>query len=124
MSHGSEYRRARFSQSLRIHITGGSLGGDFVLPPGYYILGRLGDKELAKTLSECFFVSRAHCVLAVGEEPMLYDLDSLNGTFLNAKKVKRAPIKAGDCIGLGDERRNCPGAACIDILEILPSAIE
>ena len=51
-----------------------------------------------------FFVSRAHCILAVGEEPMLYDLDSLNGTFLNAKKVKRAPIKAGDCIGLGDER--------------------
>lgn len=116
--------KPNIQQNLRIHITGGSLGGDFVLPPGYYILGRLGDKELAKTFFECFFVSRAHCVLAVGEEPMLYDLDSLNGTFLNAKKVKRAPIKAGDCIGLGDKRRNCPGAACIDILEILPSAIE
>lgn len=64
--------KPNIQQSLRIHITGGSLAGDFVLPPGYYILGRLGDKELAKTLSECFFVSRAHCVLAVGEEPMLY----------------------------------------------------
>lgn len=63
--------KLNIQQSLRIHITGGSLGGDFVLPPGYYILGRLGDKELAKTLSECFFVSRAHCVLAVGEEPMI-----------------------------------------------------
>lgn len=46
--------KLNIQQSLRIHITGGSLGGDFVLPPGYYILGRLGDKELAKTLSECF----------------------------------------------------------------------
>lgn len=46
--------KPNIQQSLRIHITGGSLGGDFVLPPGYYILGRLGDKELAKTLSECF----------------------------------------------------------------------
>ena len=62
--------KPNIQQSLRIHITGGSLGGDFVIPPGYYILGRLGDKELAKTLSKCFFVSRAHCVLAVGEEPM------------------------------------------------------
>ena len=116
--------KPNIQQSLRIHITGGSLGGDFVLPPGYYILGRLGDKELDEDTFQMFFVSRAHCVLAVGEEPMLYDLDSLNGTFLNAKKVKRAPIKAGDCICLGGERRNCPGAACIDILEILPSVIE
>lgn len=32
---------------------------------------------------------------------VLYDMGSLNGTFLNGHAVRRAPIQAGDEIGLG-----------------------
>jgi len=49
-------------------------------------------------------VSRTHAEIrwAPGSVPMLRDLDSTNGVFLNGRRVKQAPLKTRDVVRIGD----------------------
>jgi pSer/pThr/pTyr-binding forkhead associated (FHA) protein len=48
-------------------------------------------------------VSRSHCRIAIESgQPVLHDLGSSNGTYLNGKRVKDAPLSPGDVVGVGD----------------------
>src|SRR5215831_13499650 len=48
-------------------------------------------------------VSRRHCVIFKKEdEPLIRDLDSLNGTFVNDVPIKERRLTKGDKIVLGD----------------------
>lgn len=47
-------------------------------------------------------VSREHCELNVGEDSVtVRDLDSSNGTFVNATRVKEAELAPGDLVSIG-----------------------
>jgi CRP-like cAMP-binding protein len=47
-------------------------------------------------------VSRQHAVVYLTEgEPIVEDLDSSNGTFVNEEKVKKAALKSGDALRVG-----------------------
>ncbi len=49
-------------------------------------------------------VSHRHCEIRIEEEaPVIYDIGSLNGTYLNGRRVRRATLSDGDEIGLGRE---------------------
>jgi len=71
------------------------------LAPGVTLIGR--DPECAGYLPSSS-VSRKHAEIrwAPGTVPMLSDLDSTNGVFLNARAVKRAPLKLRDVLRCGD----------------------
>jgi diguanylate cyclase (GGDEF)-like protein len=48
-------------------------------------------------------VSREHCKILIADSgPMILDLDSRNGTFVNDMPVKQAPLNDGDLIRVGD----------------------
>jgi len=48
-------------------------------------------------------VSREHCKIVISDSgPMILDLDSRNGTFVNDMPVKRAPLNDGDLVRVGD----------------------
>ena len=49
-------------------------------------------------------VSRVHAAIrwAPGAVPMLRDLDSTNGVFVNASRVRQAPLKVRDVLRIGD----------------------
>jgi hypothetical protein len=51
-------------------------------------------------------VSHYHARVFTGEDGQLTleDLGSLNGTFVNGKKVKTAPLKTGDSVGIGKHK--------------------
>ena len=65
----------------------------FPLPSNITVIGRRHDCDLCIPLTP---VSRRHCKLSKNN-----NLDSRNGTFLNGKRIKEAPITAGDYIGVG-----------------------
>lgn len=72
---------------------------EFTIKKGTTVIGRKTDADLRIPLNE---ISRSHCELAVeGDEVILRDLDSRNGTFLNDEEVSEAPIRAGDRVRLG-----------------------
>jgi hypothetical protein len=49
-------------------------------------------------------VSHRHCEIRVEDQTaFVYDIGSLNGTYLNGRRVRRAPLADGDEIGLGRE---------------------
>src|SRR5688500_9469457 len=44
-------------------------------------------------------VSRFHCALRIEQGRLLVgDLDSINGTYLNGKRITESPAAAGDCL--------------------------
>lgn len=49
-------------------------------------------------------VSRSHAQVQLGQDghPLLQDLSSKNGTFLNGHRVQEAVLQTGDVIGMGD----------------------
>lgn len=72
---------------------------EFTIANGTTVIGRKTDADLRIPISE---ISRAHCELLVeGDEVILRDLDSSNGTFLNEEEISEAKVKAGDRIRLG-----------------------
>jgi transcriptional regulator with AAA-type ATPase domain len=81
------------------------------LQPGTTPLGR--DPTCAGYLPSAS-VSRRHAEIrwSVGAVPMIHDLASTNGTFLNGRAVAKAPLKQRDVLRLGD---------WIGILNPLPS---
>ena len=71
----------------------------FELSNGVTVIGRRPDCHLRVPIK---LVSRRHCQLSHSEgELKIRDLDSLNGTFLNGKRVDEAVIQAGDRIKVG-----------------------
>jgi transcriptional regulator with PAS, ATPase and Fis domain len=71
-----------------------------VLGPGATVLGR--DPDCAGCLPSVE-ISRKHAEIRwVGGVPMLRDLDSTNGVFLNQRRVTQAPVRPRDVIRLGD----------------------
>lgn len=49
-------------------------------------------------------VSHRHCEIRIEDGlPIVYDIGSLNGTYVNGRRVRRAPLADGDEMGLGRE---------------------
>ena len=92
--------------------------------PGATLLGRDPDCAGALPSTE---ISRKHAEIRwIGAIPMLRDLDSTNGVFLNGQRLStQAPLRARDVVRLGDwvgvvtsVRRDAPGAWVFE--EIIP----
>jgi Nif-specific regulatory protein len=72
----------------------------------------LGDEELTvgressnRVRIADSLLSRRHCVVRrEGERFKLFDLESLNGTFVNGKPVREHALSHGDLIAIGDSR--------------------
>lgn len=76
---------------------------EFPLRGEEFLLGRGTDCDLRLADPD---VSRHHCLLRLrGEEPVLVDLGSSNGTFLNGRRVRsQAALTNGDEIRVGNHR--------------------
>ena len=81
-------------------ISGKYQGGEFPLIPGKEIvIGRAGDLDMV--LAEDM-VSRRHAhILFEGENILIEDLGSTNGTFVNGEKTKRSRLREGDRVLIG-----------------------
>jgi pSer/pThr/pTyr-binding forkhead associated (FHA) protein len=77
--------------------------GDFVLPPGEVLIGRA--PECAVRLPSGG-VSRVHARVRVrGNEVLLDDRDSKNGTWVNGARIARpVALEEGDEVVVGDHR--------------------
>lgn len=84
-------------------ITGPDKGASHKLSRGQTILGR------STLQADLAFngpgVSRTHARMEVGSENTvsIVDLGSTNGLFVNGERVREAPLRPGDTIGLGPE---------------------
>lgn len=62
----------------------------------------LGRAAPADFVVPAALVSRLHCRLEAGEDSLIVvDLDSTNGTYVNDRRVERAPLKSGDRLRVG-----------------------
>jgi pSer/pThr/pTyr-binding forkhead associated (FHA) protein len=66
-------------------------------------LKTMGRAARADFVVDAALVSRLHCRLTLDERDRLdvEDLSSTNGTWVNGRKVKRVPLKAGDTLKIG-----------------------
>lgn len=76
-----------------------ALGGSDLcieLQPGKNTVGRHQSNHIVLVSGQ---VSRFHAEVIVGDEGVVvYDLDSNNGTFVNDRRIERAPLQAGDIV--------------------------
>lgn len=81
-------------------ISGKYQGGEFPLVPGRdVVIGR--SAELDMVLVEDM-VSRKHARISIdGEQILITDLGSTNGTFVNGEKVRQARLQEGDRVLIG-----------------------
>jgi pSer/pThr/pTyr-binding forkhead associated (FHA) protein len=94
-------------------ISGRYQGSEFPLESGKeFVIGRASNTDMV--LMEDM-VSRKHAKIAVaGEDIVIQDLGSTNGTFVNGEKVKQAKLKDGDRVLIGTSilklvRQEAPG---------------
>ena len=67
--------------------------------PGRFVIGRTSDNDLQ---IDSKFVSRHHAQLVTSEEgTVLEDLNSTNGVYLNAQRVRRHRLAEGDVVQIG-----------------------
>ena len=87
------------SYALRF-ISGKYQGGEVPLPPeAEIVIGRLSDLDMVLVED---MVSRRHAKMFVnGDEVVVQDLGSTNGTFVNGERVKRSKVNEGDRILIG-----------------------
>lgn len=72
---------------------------DFAMSGAKTIIGRKADATLRIPTAD---VSREHCeVELVGNDVVLRDLGSSNGTYLNGKRIAEARVMAGDKVSIG-----------------------
>lgn len=73
---------------------------DFRVRDGRCVIGRDTDADLRIPVGT---VSRQHCEVRIGDddEPVVRDLGSSNGTFLNGKRVTESALDAGDLLRVG-----------------------
>jgi len=70
-----------------------------ILPGSIKTIGRSSGAEF---MVDAPLVSRLHCQLTAGATELeVVDLESTNGTFVNAQRVTRALLKEGDRLGVG-----------------------
>jgi pSer/pThr/pTyr-binding forkhead associated (FHA) protein len=80
-------------------VDGPLSGQAFYLDEPIVSIGRL---ESNTVCLEDPFVSRHHCVIKNdGDEYLIEDLDSANGTFLNGERVHAAALKEGSIVQIG-----------------------
>ncbi|MDH3418261.1 MAG: AAA family ATPase [Gammaproteobacteria bacterium] len=81
---------------------GEDLVSDIELRPGRYVIGRTPDNDLR---IQSKFVSRHHAqIVADLQQSTIEDLNSTNGMFLGARRVKRHRFSDGDEIQLGEHK--------------------
>jgi len=82
-----------------VTIDGPLSGGTFYLDEPVVSIGRLVSNDIC--LEEPF-VSRHHCVIKTeGDEYMIEDLNSANGTYVNGELVKACSLTEGALIRIG-----------------------
>jgi DNA-binding CsgD family transcriptional regulator len=83
-------------------VRGAATGTVLVLEPGEYVIGKDADAHLRLTDSG---VSRRHAKLIVGVDffTVVIDLDSTNGTFVNAVRVESVALRVGASIAIGPD---------------------
>ena len=73
--------------------------GVFALAPGVTLIGRKTDCHIRIPLAE---VSRLHAEIHIDEDgPMVKDLGTANGTFLNNRRITEEDLEAGDQLMVG-----------------------
>ena len=83
-----------------ILFTGGERSGERMPIAARLTLGRRGNNDVKLNDSK---VSGAHAELCVEEgRPVLRDLGSTNGTFLEGKRIDEIPLDHGDRVSIGD----------------------
>ena len=85
-----------------VAVEGPLSGQTFHLDEPVVSIGRLGSNDI---YLEDPFVSRHHCVIRnEGDEYMIEDLNSANGTYLNGERVTAGSVKEGCLIEVGASR--------------------
>jgi FHA domain/zinc-ribbon domain len=85
--------------ALVVRSGGGRAGETFVLERDRTTIGRSPECDI---FLDDVTVSRKHAVIEKsGAELLIEDLESLNGTFLNRKRIERAPLTDGDELQIG-----------------------
>jgi pSer/pThr/pTyr-binding forkhead associated (FHA) protein len=88
--------------ALVVRSGGGRVGETFPLDDGETTIGRSPDCGI---FLDDVTVSRRHAVVRVAEgRHELEDLGSLNGTFLNRKRIESAPLEDDDEVQVGKYR--------------------
>ena len=82
-----------------IAVSGPLNGKTFYLDEAVVSIGRLESNDVCL---EDPFVSRHHCVIRKeGDEYLIEDLSSANGTYLNGERINAAALKEGCVIAIG-----------------------
>ena len=69
------------------------------LTPGRFIIGRTPDNDLQ---IDSKFISRHHAqIITTGSTSVLEDLNSTNGVYVRAKRVRRRMLNDGDVVQIG-----------------------
>jgi pSer/pThr/pTyr-binding forkhead associated (FHA) protein len=88
-----------------VGVKGPLTGQAFYLDEPAVSIGRLGSNDVCL---EDPFVSRHHCVIRKeGDEYVIKDLNSANGTYLNGERVNAGSLKEGCLIAIGTSRFLC-----------------
>jgi pSer/pThr/pTyr-binding forkhead associated (FHA) protein len=88
--------------ALVVRSGGGRAGEHFALERDETTIGRTPDCDI---FLDDVTVSRRHAVVARAETGFaIEDLGSLNGTFLNRRRIERAPLENGDEVQIGKYR--------------------
>ncbi len=99
------------------------------LRPGRLIIGRTSDNDLQ---IDSKFVSRHHCqIVTTLDSCVIEDLNSTNGIYVKAKRVRKHNLNDGDVVIIGkhelmyiDERAHLKGRSGIDSPEVAAAARE
>src|SRR5438105_12905668 len=89
---------------VHLHVLDGShKGQSMLLPPTQFVIGRDPECHLRPASAD---VSRFHCVVArLGQQVLVRDLKSRNGTFINEQKLTdTAKINDADILRIGPLR--------------------
>lgn len=89
--------------NIRIQLTDGDAAGTFVdVPKGELSFGR---SDTCNVVLDSRAIGKIHAILQrTGNQVLLQDLQSVNGTFVNSKRVEVAVLKNGDVINFAGVR--------------------
>jgi two-component system, cell cycle response regulator len=92
-------RTSASSRAYAIVLTGAARGQTFPIDRGSFVIGRDPKADLVLTDDG---ISREHArITVVGNDLVVEDLDSTNGTWCNGERVSRRILVDGDKVGLG-----------------------